>query len=239
MIEPLVTVQGLVKNYQALRPLRVESLIVNRRDVISITGLDAPAAEMLVGLLTGAVLPDAGEIRLFGKSTSEVADSDAWLAMLDGVGIVTDRAVLISQFTVEQNIAMPFTLEVDPVAAAMRPRVRQLAEEVGLGGDDLHTPVAQASPHVQARVRLARAVALEPSVLFAEHPSATLARDTVKAFAADVRRVAGARGLAVLAITADEVFASALGGQVLVHEPVSGALKPRRGWSRMFRVLGD
>ena len=65
---------------------------------------------MLVGLLTGALLPDAGDVQLFGKSTRDVGDSDAWLAMLDGVGILTDRAVLIEQFTVEQNIAMPFTL---------------------------------------------------------------------------------------------------------------------------------
>ena len=42
--------------------------------------------------------------------------------MLDGVGILTDRAVLIAQFSVEQNIAMPFTLAVDPVADDVRPR---------------------------------------------------------------------------------------------------------------------
>ena len=42
--------------------------------------------------------------------------------MLDGVGILTDRAVLIGQFTVEQNIAMPFTLDVDPVRAECSPR---------------------------------------------------------------------------------------------------------------------
>ena len=235
MSEPLVSVNGIVKNYQALRPLRVASLTVNRGDVISIDGLDAQAAEMFVGLLTGAVLPDSGEVRLFGKSTADVTDSDAWLAMLDGVGIITDRAVLIAQFTVEQNIAMPFTLEIDPIAGAMRPRVQRLAEEVGLQSSELGTRIADAPPGVHARVRLARAVALDPSVVFAEHPSASLPRDAVHAFAADVSRVARGRQLAVLAITADDVFASALGGQLLTHEPASGALRPRSTWSRIFR----
>ena len=94
---------------------------------MSIGGLDAAAAELFVGLVTGALLPDSGDIELFGHSTRDVADSEAWLAMLDGVGIITDRAVLIAQFSVEQNLAMPFTLEIDPVAAELRPRVIALA----------------------------------------------------------------------------------------------------------------
>jgi predicted ABC-type transport system involved in lysophospholipase L1 biosynthesis ATPase subunit len=234
MIEPLVSVKNLVKTYQALRPLRVQSLVLNRGDLIAVGGLDAEAAEMFIGLLTGAVLPDSGEIRLFGKSTADVIDSDAWLAMLDGVGIMTDRAVLIGQFSVEQNIAMPFTLEIDPVAAAMRPQLQQLAEEVGLGVDDLTTRIAESRPEVQVRVRLARAIALNPLVLLAEHPSATLTRDTVKAFATDLSRVARARNLAVLAITADDAFASALGGQLLRLEAATGVLKPRSSWRNIF-----
>lgn len=234
MSEPLVGVRQLLKNYQALRPLRIESLELHPRAIVSVTGLDAAAAEMLVGLLTGAVLPDAGDVRVFGKSTKDVPDSDAWLLMLDAVGIVTDRAVLIAQFTVEQNLAMPFSLQVDPVAEALRPQVTALAADVGLSPDDLRRQVAQCPPEVVARVRLARALALDPKVLLAEHPSASLPRDQVKAFAADVARVARSRALAVLAITADETFATALGGQILAHEPATGVLRARSAWKRLF-----
>lgn len=232
---PLLSVRDLLKSYQALRPLRIQTLTVHRGDVISLTGLDAQAAEMLVGLLTGAVLPEAGEVRLFGQATGAIADSDAWLAMLDGVGIVTDRAVLIAQFSVEQNVAMPFTLAIDPVAPEVRPRVAALAEEVGMAADDLSIPVGEARPEVQARVRFARALALNPTLMLLEHPSATLPRDTVGAFAAVVKRAAGARRLGVLAITADHTFADALGGQVLAHEPATGALRSRSLWNKLFR----
>jgi predicted ABC-type transport system involved in lysophospholipase L1 biosynthesis ATPase subunit len=234
MSDTLVTVQKLTKNYQALRPLRIDSLALVRAGVVSLIGLDASAAEMLVGLLTGAVLPDSGDIHLFGKSTRDVTDSDAWLEMLDDVGIVTDRAVLIAQFSVEQNIALPFTLQVDPIAAEMRPRIARLAEEVGLEAAVLPRPVAHAPPEIVARVRLARALALDPIVLVAEHPTASLPRQHVKDFADTSARVARDRQLSVLAITADETFASALGGQVLLHEPATGALRPRSAWRKIF-----
>lgn len=234
MSASVVQVRNLIKNYQALRPLRLTSMTVEAGDVMALMGLDAPAAEMLVGMLTGAVLPDEGEVQLFGQSTAAVADSDAWLAMLDRVGIVTERAVLIAQFTVEQNLAMPFTLQVDPVAEARRPQLRALADEVGLAEADLSRRVAESPPAVVTRVRLARALALEPQLLIAEHPTAVLPRGEVKRFAADVARVARARALAVLAITADEAFASALGGAVLAHDAVSGALKPRSAWRKLW-----
>jgi predicted ABC-type transport system involved in lysophospholipase L1 biosynthesis ATPase subunit len=232
--DALVRVRQLVKNYQALRPLRLQSFALEPADVVAIMGLDAPAAEMLVGLLTGAVLPDEGEVRLFGKSTREVSDSDAWLQMLDGVGIVTDRAVLIAQFTIEQNLAMPFTLQVDPPSAETRSRVKTLASAVGLGETMLHTRVAEAAPLAVARVRLARALALKPTMLLAEHPTASLPRHDVKALAGDIAAVAAERKLAVLALTGDDVFARALGGTVLTHEAATGALQKRGLWQRIF-----
>jgi ABC-type lipoprotein export system ATPase subunit len=234
MADTVLSLQQVVKQYQALRPLRVQSFSLRPGAVVSIMGLDAAAAEMLIGLLTGAVLPEEGDVHLFGQSTRSVSDSEAWLAMLDAVGIVTDRAVLIAQFSIEQNIAMPFTLQVDPVSDDTRARVRPLAEEVGLRAADLTRQVAQSPPEVLARVRLARALALNPSLLLVEHPSASLPRDAVPTFAADVGRIANARALAVLAITADEAFAKALGGGILTHEPATGALRPRSAWRKIF-----
>ena len=232
--EPLVSARQVVKDYQALRPLRIDNLAVTAGEIVSLIGLDAPGAEMLVGILTGAIVPDSGEVRLFGRSTSEVADSEAWLAMLDGVGILTDRAVLIGQFTVEQNLAMPFTLAVDPIATDVQPTVVALAHELGLEDSDQKVQVGQSSAEIQALVRLGRALALKPTLLIAEHPTASLPRERVKAFAATINRIARARALAVLSLTADAAFADALGGHVLQHEAATGALRPRRAWSKLF-----
>ena len=230
----LVSVRNLVKNYAGLRPLRMQALDVQEGQLASIVGLDAQAAEVFVGLLTGALLPDAGEIRLFDKSTAQVSDTDAWLAMLDGVGVVTERAVLIEQFSVEQNVAMPFTLEVDPIASDVRPQVEALLREVGLDASTSKAPVGRAGAEAQTRVRIARALALGPKLMLVEHPSASLPRDAVPRVARDLAAIAKARGLAVLTITGDQEFARALGGDTLVHEPATGVLRSTSLWHRLF-----
>jgi len=232
--DALVDIQGLVKNYGSLRPVRVASLIVQPGQRIALMGLDQPAAEMFVTLVTGAAVPDEGSVRLFGQTTAEIPDSDRWLALLDRLGILSDRAVLVEQYTLAQNIAMPFTLELEPIAADVQPRVVQLAREVSLDAETLETPVGGATPLVRARVRLARAIALEPTLVLAEHPSATLPRDAVADFARDLTRVAQARDIGLIAITADKEFVRAFDGTPLVVEPATGRVRKQSFFERLM-----
>ena len=222
--DALVEFVGVVKQYQALRPLRLADLRIAPASIVSVQGLDALAAEVLVNLMTAAMRPDEGDVRLFGRSTAEIADYEAWLAMLDGLGLLSERAVLLGQCTVAQNLALPITLAIDPIDPAVVPRVEALADEVGIPPRALATPVYQAAPDVVQRVRLGRALALGPRLVVAEHPSATLPRAGVERFARDLARVVSARGAALLAISADREFTRALGGTALVLDPKSGGL---------------
>ena len=221
---PLVEFLGVVKDYQALRPLRLVELRVAAGAVVSIGGIDALGAEVLVNLMTAAMAPDTGTVRLFGTSTAAIGDYDSWLAMLDGLGLLTDRAVLLGQCTVAQNLALPLTLAIDPIPADVRPRVAALAAEVGIAAEQLDVPVNDAAPAVVQRVRLARALALDPRLLVAEHPSAPLPRDAVAGFARDLAAIAARRGLGVLAISADKDFVRALGGTALTLDAATGVL---------------
>jgi ABC-type lipoprotein export system ATPase subunit len=123
---------------------------------------------------------------------------------------------------------------VDPIADETRSRVRTLALEVGLALPDLARPVGESPPDVVARVRLARALALNPRLLLAEHPSASLAREHVKAYAGDIARIAQQRSLSVLVITADDLFARALGGRAVLHDPATGALRAPSLWRKIL-----
>jgi len=222
---PLLAVSGLVKDYQALRPLRIRSLTLTSGEIVTLSGLDAIAAETLVHLVTGATLPDSGDIALFGQNTRGITDGEAWLRSLDGVGMVTSRGVVIEMFTVLQNIALSYTLEVDPIDPEVLPRAVALAREVGLTDDVFEMPAGRTRPDTHMRIHLARALALGPRMLMAEHPSASLPRDTVSAFGADLARLARSRGLALLALTADDELAKAIGGQRLELVPATGELK--------------
>lgn len=233
-VTPVLELTGVLKNYRALRPLRIESLQVHAGDRLALAGLDAGAAEVLINLITGAGLPDAGDVRVFGRSTAEISEGDEWLASLDRFGIVSPRAVLLEGASIEQNLAMPFTLQLDPVPAEVTVRVADLARLCGIPVDDgswLRRRAGEAPPDVRVRVHLARAVALEPDLLLLEHPIADIAETSRLAFAADLVRVVCARRLTTLIITQDERFARRVAHRALRLKPATGVLEPlRRGW---------
>jgi ABC-type uncharacterized transport system ATPase subunit len=230
---PLIDVRGVTKNYGGLRPLRLAALTVNPGDRVAITGLDAPAAEILVNILTGAALPDEGEVRLFGRATAGIADAGDWMATLDRIGMVSPRAMLVEELTVAQGIAMAFTLSLDPIPGPVSADVARLARDAGLAAGDLGMRVSDAAPIVKARCRLARALATAPDVLVLEHANA-LVPDGAAEFGREIAALANARGMAVLALTADETFASAVAERVVALEAATGQLKARGGWRRWF-----
>src|SRR5690349_23027529 len=221
----LLEITGLKKEHHALRPLRVAQLVVKPGDIMSVGGIDAPAAETLVHLITGAILPDEGDVTLFGQNTRTIADGKAWLLQLDAIGMITARGVLIEAFSVLQNIAMSYTLDVDPIDPRVVPQAGALARDVGIDAAIFDQPAGKAGPDVQIRVHLARALALSPKMLIAEHPSAALPREMVARFGADLAKVAKARNLALLTITADDVLAKAIGGRRLELVAATGELR--------------
>jgi predicted ABC-type transport system involved in lysophospholipase L1 biosynthesis ATPase subunit len=222
---PLLEIRGLVKEYQSLRPLRIRELTVAPDAILSIAGLDAIAAETFVHLVTGATLPDDGDVILFGQNTRAIADADSWLKSLDGLGMITARGILIEAFSVLQNIAMSFTLDVDPIDPRVVPQAGALAREVGIDPGLIDVPAGKVAPEIQMRVHLARALALGPQLLIGEHPSAALPRAAVAAFGADLAKAAQSRGIALITITADDTLARAVGGQRLELVPASGELR--------------
>src|SRR5690606_3492308 len=104
--------------------------------------------------------------------------------------------VLLDVLSVLQNIALPLTLEVDPIAEDMVATVESLAREAGIEAGAWHRPLAEAGPETRLRVHLARALAPGPRLIVAEHPSAGLPREAVSRVAADLARVVRARGAA-------------------------------------------
>lgn len=234
-VDPVIEVSGARKNYGGLRPLRLQRLVVQAGERVALSGFDAVSAEILVNLVTGATLPDDGEVRVFGRSTADITSEREWLASLDRFGIVSARAVLLGASTVLQNLAMPFTLSIDPVPDAVAAKAERLADEVGIAPERLGEPLSAAPPDVTIRVHLARAIAVDPALLLLEHPTAMLPAEAVPAFAADLARVAGGRALAAIAMTEDARFADALGGRWLKLQAATGVLVEARRWRRFWR----
>jgi len=234
----VLELSGVVKDYRALRPLRIAALSVRAGEHVALVGLDQVAAEVFTNLVTGAILPETGDIRVFGRPTSAIADSDDWLATVDRFGIVSERAVLLEQLSVLQNLAMPFTLEIEPPPDEVKRQASVLAREVGLPESIWEQPIAALPPGSRVRLRLGRGLALEPHVLILEHASAGLSAEEGAALGADIRTIARRRGTAIVAATLDEAFGRAVADRILRWQPASGQLD-EQGTGRWFwRLLG-
>jgi putative ABC transport system ATP-binding protein len=225
---PVLHIANVRRAYNGLRPLRLNDLTIAEGERVAVSGLDAGAAEVLVNLVTGASIPDEGEVVVFGRSTASISDGDEWLASLDRYGIVTPRAVLLDSATLLQNLAMPVTLDIEPVPPDVAARVMQLARDAGIEERWLDRPIAALDAAVRARAHLARAVALDPALLIMEHPTAGLAAGEGKAFGEVVASMAGARSLTTLIISEDAGFSAAAGTRRLALQGATGVLKPPR-----------
>ena len=224
----ILQLSGIRRNYGGLRPLRIASLRIDAGERVALSGLDAGAAEVLVNLVTGASVPDEGSVEVCGRATAAIADGDAWLSWLDQFGIVTPRAVLLDAVSLIQNLAMPLTLQIDPIPDEVAAQVRNLATDVGLDAAMLERPVAGLDAIVRARAHLARAVALAPSLLILEHPTVGFAAGQSKPFGETVARVSAARNVATLIISEDADFSTAAAERRLALHAASGELRPLR-----------
>jgi len=229
---PVVQLLGVTKDYHGLRPLRIRELTLHAGRSLALLGLDAAMAGVLVDLLTAGSRPDTGDVLVFGESTSVVTDRERWLAVLDRFGLISERGVMLEQLTAEQNLAIPLSLAVETMSAELRAAVRRLADEVRIPAGRLAERLGELPASLKLRVRLGRALALDPQVLLAEHPNAAMSPDEAQAFAKDVSNIAGLRRMATLTCTADRRFAHAIAEQVLVLQPASGELKAAASWRR-------
>jgi ABC-type transporter Mla maintaining outer membrane lipid asymmetry ATPase subunit MlaF len=232
--DPLV-LTDVEKQYGGLRPLRVRSLRVPAGGITMLIGFDRPAAEVFVNLITGASLPDKGEVSSLGRPTRAIADSTEWLAFVERFGIVSDRIVLLEAMTVAQNLALSFDLNLDPVPPAIMTSVTALAAAVRIDAVSLQSRVVDAAPLLRSQIYLARALAFDPAILVLEHPTANLQPGDATTFAGIVREVSARRNLTTIGLLRDEEFAKATGGRLLMWQPATGEV---RSPSRLARWRG-
>ena len=234
MTPPLLELTGISKGYGGLRPLRIERLTVTPAERLLVLGFDRPMAEVFVNLVTGTSLPDHGTVVAFGRPTSAVSDSADWLALVDRFGIVSDRVVMLEGMTAIQNLALSFTLDIEPPTGDARQRAEELAREVGLPESSWHLPIGGLDGLARACLRLARAVALDPALLLLEHSTSAVDAGQAADFGARLHAVASRRSAAVVALSADEAIAETFPGRALRLDPASGKVAGRTVARRWF-----
>ena len=145
---------------------------INRGDVFVIMGVSGCGKSTLLKHMIGLYPPAGGDILYAGESF-ERADDDRRFAMRRSWGITYQTGGLFSAMTLAENTALPLQQYTDLSSAEIADVVAYKLALVGLGGYQEYYP-SEISGGMQKRAGLARAIALDPDILFFDEPSAGL-----------------------------------------------------------------
>ncbi len=167
-----ITVRDLTMAYGSFVLMRDLSFTVRRGDVFVIMGGSGCGKSTLLYHLIGLKEPAAGEI-LYGTRSFTAAGPDERARMVRRFGVLYQSGALWSSMTLGENVGLPLGEFTDLSPADIREVASLKLALVGLKGFEDFYP-AQISGGMQKRAALARAMALDPEILFFDEPSAGL-----------------------------------------------------------------
>jgi phospholipid/cholesterol/gamma-HCH transport system ATP-binding protein len=169
---PPIEVRGLTMRYGPLVVMSELSFSVERGEVFVIMGGSGSGKSTLLKHLIGLKTSSEGEI-LFDGEDFGAADAAARKGMLRRMGVLFQNGALWAGLTLAENVALPLEEFTDLDAAAIAEVVGLKLALVGLRGFEAFYPAA-ISGGMRKRAGLARAIALDPEVLFFDEPSSGL-----------------------------------------------------------------
>jgi phospholipid/cholesterol/gamma-HCH transport system ATP-binding protein len=170
--EPAISIRNLHVAYGDREILHGVTFDVPAGETVVILGGSGSGKSTLLRTLVGLEAPTSGEVIVRGKDLQKLS-SEEWRELRQHIGISFQSGALFGSMTVGENVALPLNehTELDP--ATIEIMVRLKLNEVGLNGYENYMP-AQLSGGMKKRAAVARAMAMDPEILFFDEPSAGL-----------------------------------------------------------------
>src|SRR6478752_7997053 len=194
--EPAMVLRGISKNYDGVAALTDVTLEIRQGEVHALLGENGAGKSTLMGVASGAVSPDAGTITEHGSPIDRLTPA---LATHLGIAIVHQHPAVLPDMTVAENIAVALPSEILGPRAGRVEMMRRMLRDVGSNAH-LGDRVGQLTVAQRHLLELAKALAVQPSLLILDEPTAPLGPDSVEMLFERVRRAA-ASGTAVVYIT--------------------------------------
>ena len=169
---PIIEVRGLTAAYGDFVLLEKISFDVRRGEVFVIIGGSGCGKSTLMKHLIGLIPPAAGEIFIAGQNVSTATGAKK-AELIKTFGVMYQSGALFGSLTLEENVMLAMEEFTDLPAAARQLVARMKLDLVGLERFAGHFP-SEVSGGMQKRAAIARAMALDPAVLFLDEPSAGL-----------------------------------------------------------------
>jgi phospholipid/cholesterol/gamma-HCH transport system ATP-binding protein len=213
--EPVIEVRDLTKRYGRNVIHEHLNFDVRRGEIVSIVGGSGSGKTTLVRQILGLERPTSGTIKVFGEELSKIAPEQAHL-MRSRSGMLFQQGALFSSLSVFDNIAQPIRELGKVPEGLLRDIVMLKLEMVGLPCKHASKMPAALSGGMVKRVGIARALALEPELLFLDEPTAGLDPRASDEFVELVGTLHRALGLTVVMVTHDLDTMVALSSRVAV-----------------------
>ncbi len=183
--------------------------------VVALIGASGTGKSVLLREIIGLLKPKAGTVSLFGQEVC-ATDERQLRELRLRFGVLFQNGALFSALTVGENIAVPLTEQTDFSVERIESIVQLRLGLVGLKPEVSQKMPSELSGGMKKRVALARALALEPELLFLDEPTSGLDPIGARAFDRLIRTLSDALGLTILMVTHDLDSIYGIADQVIV-----------------------
>lgn len=197
---------GLVKTYSSVHALAGVDITIGAGELVAIMGPSGSGKSTLLHVLSGILLPDAGEVRLGDAVVTALNDSGRSKLRREQFGFVFQDGQLVPELTARENVALPLL-----ASGASRGRAMRAADEwlmrLGVGDQKRKRPGEMSGGQAQ-RVAIARSMVANPSIIFADEPTGALDQATGHEVMQVLSTTAKMNGTTLVVVTHDLKVAS-------------------------------
>jgi phospholipid/cholesterol/gamma-HCH transport system ATP-binding protein len=214
MTEPIVELRDVRKSFEQKEVLRGVGFALRKGTTLAVMGGSGAGKTVLIRIAAGLLRPDAGQVSLFGVRIDRMRE-EAMLALRKRSGFVFQGAALFDSLSVFENVAYPLREHTRMPLGDITDRVHRFLSLVGMPGTDDLLP-AELSGGMRKRVGIARALVMEPEVVFFDEPTAGLDPTNARLVAELIATLRAGVCDTAIVVTHDVEFAKLVADQMAI-----------------------
>lgn len=209
MVEAVIKVKNLYKLYKVgdniIRALNGVDFSIHRGEFCAIVGTSGSGKSTLLNMLAGLEKPTKGEVIISNQPIEKLTEEQLVKFRREHVGFIFQSFHLLGTLNAVENVALPLSFRGIPKGKRIK-AAEKIIELVGLSGQKKHLP-NQMSGGQQQRVGVARALVVNPEIIFADEPTGNLDSKTSKEVMELMQKVVREQKKTLIMVTHDNQLA--------------------------------